>query len=62
MEASFKLVKARVKECIALYVWEIMHEKRNPILTNVFDTVISAQDDPWLRMVGDLVASKKGYE
>ena len=33
-----------------------MHKKHDPILTNVFDAVIGAHDDPWARMVLDLVA------
>jgi len=56
MEAGFKPMQDRIKERVALYVWEIMHKKRNPILTNTFDAVIGACDDPWARMVGDLVA------
>ena len=56
MEAGFKPMKDRIKERVALYVWEIMHKKHDRILTNVFDAVIGARDDPWARMVGDLVA------
>ena len=56
MEAGFKPMKDRIKERVALYVWEIMHKKRDRILTNVFHAVIGAHDDPWARMVGDLVA------
>ena len=37
-------------------MWEIMHRKRDPILFGIFDAVIGARDDPWARMVGDLVA------
>ena len=33
-----------------------MRKKRLQILTNVFNAVIGARDDPWARMVGDLVA------
>ena len=31
-------------------------KKHIQILTSVFDVVIRAHDDPWARMVGDLVA------
>ena len=37
-------MKDKIKERVALYVWEIMHKKHDPILTNVFDAVIGAQD------------------
>ena len=49
-------MKDKIKERVALYVWEIMHKKHDPSLTNVFDAVIGAHDDPWARMVLDLVA------
>ena len=56
MEAGFKPMKDRIKEHVALYVWEIIHKKRDHVLSNVFDAVIGARDDPWARMVGDLIA------
>ena len=56
MEAGFKPMKDRIKERVALYVWEIIHKKRDRILSNVFDAVIGARDDPWARMVGELIA------
>ena len=56
MEAGFKPMKDRIKERVALYVWEITHKKRDRILSNVFDAVIGARDDPWARMVGELIA------
>ena len=40
---------------VYVYVWDILHKKRDPILTNVFDAATSAHD-PWARMVGDLVS------
>ena len=56
MDAGFKPMRDRIKERVAVYVWEIMHKKRDPILSSIFDAVIGARDDPWARMVGDLVA------
>ena len=47
MEAGFKPMKDRIKEHVALYVWEIILKKRDRILSNVFDAVIGARDDPW---------------
>ena len=56
MDAGFKPMRDRIKERVAVYVWEIMHKKRDPILSSTFDAVIGARDDPWARMVGELVA------
>jgi len=56
MDAGFKPMRDRIKERVALYVWDIMHKKQDPILSGTFDAVIGARDDPWARMVGDLVA------
>ena len=55
MDVGFKPMKDRIKELVAVYVWDILHKKRVPILTNVFDAVTAAHD-PWARMVGDLVS------
>ena len=46
MDAGFKPMRDRIKERVALYVWEIMHKKRDPILSSTFDPVIGARDDP----------------
>lgn len=34
----------RINERVALCVWEIMHKKHDPILTNLFYAVIRAHD------------------
>ena len=46
MDVGFKPMKDRIKELVAVYVWDILHKRRVPILTNVFD-VVTAAHDPW---------------
>jgi len=48
-------MKDRIRERVAVYVWDILHKKCDPILTSVFDAATAAHD-PWARMVGDLVS------
>jgi hypothetical protein len=42
-------MKDRIKERVTLYVWDILHKKCDPILSNVFDEVIAAHN-PWARI------------
>ena len=60
MDAGFKPMKDRIRERVAVCVWDTLHKKCDPILTNVFDAATAAHD-PWARMVGDLV-SVLGFE
>ena len=46
MDGGFKPMKERIRERVALYVWDILHKKCDPILSSVFD-VATAAHDPW---------------
>ena len=39
-----------------------MLKKCDKILRNVFESIIRAHDDPWVRMVGDLVSEELGVD
>ena len=49
-------MKDKIKERVALYLWEIMHKKTRSYPNQCIRRGYRAHDDPWARMVLDLVA------